>query len=312
MKYLKIKTVKKIRELFEKNFILNKSLEKITRSEMFEFGTSDEFLKIYDLLALEIGKKMKWSLKKTIYQSTPTFRVFRPNMHGTSFHNDFSYGHGMQSFTVWIPLTDINKDNTFRMINSKFTKKNRNIISKIAIDYNEKLEKKIFNNSFPVMPKKNEVAIFSSNEIHGSPKNNSKSTRISFDFRLTQKDDITSTKELSSYQLLSSKKNRKKIDLKIKMGRTLKYICGGKSIPTSAQHFIIDKIASEFKINLVGQEAEMERFGAPFFYNYISNKLKHKKYKTIMIASQSILPHDYLSHSDKRIQIYDALEQRFL
>ena len=154
MKYLKIKNIKKLRDLFEKKFILKGNLNKIIKSEMFEFGTSDEFLKLYDLLALEVAKKMRWNLKKTIYQSTPTFRVFKPKMHGTSFHNDFSYGHGMKSFTVWIPLTAINRDNTFRIINSEFNRKNKNIISEIAINYNEKFEKKNFKELISCFTKK--------------------------------------------------------------------------------------------------------------------------------------------------------------
>ena len=81
MKYLKVKSIHQIKELFQKTFFNNnshfeKDISQITRSKMFDFGTSDQFLKLYDLLALEISKKMKWDLNKIIYQSTPTFRVF--------------------------------------------------------------------------------------------------------------------------------------------------------------------------------------------------------------------------------------------
>ena len=319
MKFIKSKVLKLIRNEFKNYFSLSSEIPKenelkiITRKQMFELGSTHSFLNLYDLYAKEIIEKMNWDKNNTIYQATPTFRVFAPNQHGTSFHNDFAYGHGIKSFTVWSPLTPCTNENTFHVLKPEFKNFQKDIIQSLASSYNDKLEKDLETKTHPVLPKQNEFVIFSSEEIHGSPMNSSNRTRISFDFRITSKDDVTSTKNLSSYASISLNDTVERPQLKNETGKTLKYICGGKSISTSAQHFIIDKVASEYNINIVAQEAEMERYGAPFLINYLNSKIKSKSYDTIIVASSQVLPNDYQSFAkDSKVKIFDALEQKFL
>ena len=44
-----------------------------------------------------------------VFQLQPTPRVVLPNSLATSFHCDKWYGHGSSTYTIWVPLHDIEK-----------------------------------------------------------------------------------------------------------------------------------------------------------------------------------------------------------
>ena len=92
---------------------------KDVRSLFFEVFATKEFKEIYERLALELAEQFEIDPKNFLIQSTPTPRVFRPGDHGTSWHTDFWYGHGVKSKTVWVPIKNVMPGSTFSVVKNK-------------------------------------------------------------------------------------------------------------------------------------------------------------------------------------------------
>ena len=88
---------------------------------------------------------------------------------------------------------------------------------------------------------------------------------------------------------------------------------GGKNADTTSQHIIIEGVAKQYGLNIVGQEAEIERHGFEILMKNIKGKFKNKEYNSIIIASTNILSLRILRQiKDSRIKVYSALEGKFL
>jgi hypothetical protein len=276
------------------------------RDLMFNFFKQKIFLDCYYEIAKDGACKVGMLGDGLMLQTTPTPRVFRPGDHGTSFHCDYWYGHGRSAHTIWIPLTDINEKNTFRLCAED---KNS--------DFYEKLERQngfihsedeLVTNSYPAIPPPNHGVIFNSKVIHGSPLNESDKERISIDFRITMRDDKSSTKDVENYYAFSNGVFNKNLD-RFERRRFLKYICGGAEKNTNAQHLLIESTAKYYNINVVAQEAEIERFGHPMLLSYLNGLAKTKGFDGIIIASKSILSSDVVQQITKaEIPVYSCLE----
>jgi hypothetical protein len=280
------------------------------REKMFEFFSSEAFLELYFQLAIEVAKDNGCLSPGLLLQKTPTPRVFRVGDHGTSFHSDYWYGHGERSFTIWTPLSEIKTGNTFWLCNLEKNDYYLQILS------NEKnfieIESKIIDDCYPAMPKAGTSVIFSSKRIHGSPKNISNSERISFDFRIAFESDSTSTKDLSNFYrydgLIFTDSNNLFVGKKF-----IKYICGGSNKSTTAQHLMIESASKHYNISIDGQEAEIERFGHPMFYEYLNGLALKKGFDGIVVASSAVLSSEaFLAAQRSSIVVYCALENVFL
>jgi hypothetical protein len=240
----------------------------------------------------------------------PTARVFRPGTIGTSFHCDYWYGHGAESNTIWIPLSDLEADNSFRVcIHKNQDTLYREIEEKgLYVDIPED----IINDSEPVLPKPGQAFVFSSKLLHGSPLNSSTRTRLSMDFRISSTNDPTSTKDLANYYHYGSNGfNLPRHELEGK--RLLKYICGGKNKNTYLQHVLIEETAKRYKMNVAEQEAEIERFGHPIFRKYLDGKTSCHKIEGLIIASKSILDDESIDFARKSgLVVWCALENDYL
>ena len=93
----------------------------------------------------------------------------------------------------------------------------------------------------------------------------------------------------------------------------LKYICGGIHKDTEAQHEIIEYVAKKNNLNIVGQEAEIERLGFSVFNRHAFNINPEKNFNAIIIASNSVLDRGILDQNLKKaLPIYSALEGCFI
>jgi hypothetical protein len=245
-----------------------------------------------------------------VLQSIPTPRVFRPGTHGTSFHCDYWYGHGLEFYTIWLPLTPVEPGNSFFVCTEEYQK---SLYEKLenTLKFIE-LEEEILTFSSPVLPKPGSAFIFNSKVLHGSPTNISSKTRVSFDFRIGHKSDVTSTKDLANYYHFKNgffylPKHP------LEGARVLKYVCGGKGKNTFAQHAIIEESARHYKMNISEQEAEVERFGFPMLHAYLSGAMSHKKLDGIIIASRTLLDPEIINlASCSKLKVWCALENMFL
>lgn len=280
------------------------------RDLMFEFFKTNIFTDLYFKIASDGARSVNQLYDGILLQTIPTPRVFRPGDHGTSFHTDYWYGHGESAYTIWIPLTKIDEKNTFRICNESSN-------NEFLREFEEKpnvieAQNRLIKESFPAMPSIGQGVIFGSKILHGSPLNSSTKERISIDFRISKKDDKSSTKDILGYYEYSKDSfNRQKNRFSGK--RFLKYICGGHGKNTNAQHMIIEAAAKFYNINIVAQEAEIERYGFPMLSSYQDNLASEKNIDGLIIASRSIIDAEHLiNYANGNLSIYFCLENEFL
>lgn len=310
MNILKIKNVLKLKNYFYSYFKLkNLKEDKIDISDLYNFASTKKFNSLYKKIISETIKSSKLNPNRVCVQAQPTFRKYTKNSHGTSFHNDYLYGHGKKTNTVWIPLYGLKKENSVYFLKKKFR---RQVSDKLLLSmYSKEFELKLIQNSEIPDLKNDEIITFNSKIIHGSPKNLSNVTRYSLDFRISEYNDKSSNKKMHHYLFFENNKWKQKNIFKGK--RFLKYICGGKNKDTIAQHLIIESVSKYYNINIVAQEAEFERYGYEILKKNMIGKLGKKNYNSIIISSSTILKPKILSQIiNSKIQIYSALEGKFL
>lgn len=280
------------------------------RDKMFDFFRSPDFLDSYFRLAIDVADSLNMKNCDLVLQSQPTPRIFRPGDHGTSFHCDYWYGHGESAYTIWTPLTEIEEGNTFHLLEKEKNDHYLEILS--AANGRIEIESELITNSLIALPAKGQSVVFNSKIIHGSPKNTSSKERISFDFRICCKSDLTSTKDLTSYFYFDGD-GFKRPKVKFGQDRYIKYISGGREKDTAAQHMIIESVAKLLLINIVAQEAEVERFGNVVLDQYLDGLAKAKNLQGIVVASKSLLSPQIIDKANKSdIKVFCVLENLFL
>ena len=275
---------------------------------MYEFTRTNDFIEIYHQIALDIVNKLFLDQKEVCLQPNVTIREFKEGAHGTSFHTDYLYGHGINTYTVWTPLYGLTNGNSFWISD----KSNNYNSEDLAFNYSQKLEMEMLESSFEVLPLEKQCAVFSSNCIHGSPISKSSTTRYSFDFRVSLANDVTSTKKIDEYFFLQHDKWIAKSN-PFNGLLFLKYICGGLTKDTTMQHEIIEYAAKNKKIKIVAQEAEMERFGYKVFERYLRNHNLDKGFNAIIIASSNIVNRECINLiKQSKLKVFSALDGIFL
>jgi len=315
MNYFFSRSILKAQQFFDECFQgsglhIEDSSSRELRDFMFSLLSADQFKEIYFEIASEVASDLGLNLSNIVLQTQSTPRIFRPGSHGTSFHSDYWYGHGLLSHTVWIPFTQLNNGNTFMVCNDKsISEKYRHQISSAQAITIHKLHEAKFS---PVLPGPGEAFIFSSDILHGSPQNLSKNTRLSIDFRIGIKDDQTTTKDIQQYFHFDGKCFRRP-QHKLHNKKVLKYVAGGKNKNTFAQHILIEATAKEFGMLTGEQEAEMERFGQPIFLSLIGGIAAELNFEAIIIASKFILEEGSVARSlSSSFPVFCALENNFL
>jgi hypothetical protein len=313
--YIDIAEVAELQNYFSEKIKQNKldkdkdSVSKI-RQFMFDFFETPSFKKLYFKIAREVICKLPHKTVEIALQQLPTPRVFRPGAIGTSLHCDYWYGHGVQAKTIWIPLSELDELNTFRIL--KQTNQG-NPYQEDETENIHNLDLKEFNSkSEAVLPKFGQAFVFGSKLLHGSPLNTSDRTRLSIDFRISLKGDTTSTKDLANYYQYDGN-GFVIVPHGLKNKRLLKYICGGKGKNTLTQHILIEETAKRLDIGVSEQEAEIERFNYPIIRRYLSEKIDSPKIDGIIIASISILdPLIILEAKQSNMPVWCALENDFI
>lgn len=308
-KYIASDSICLIQNLFIKTFSateLNKG--NIGRENLYKFTRINDFIEIYHQLARDIVINLSLDKKEVCLQPHVTIREFKEGAHGTSFHTDYLYGHGINTYTIWTPLYGLTNGNSF-WVSDKITNHNS---EDLVFNYSKELEMEMLAQSFEVLPPENQCAVFSANCIHGSPINKSSITRYSFDFRVSLANDKTSTKKIDEYFFLKNNKWIKKNNPFTGL-LFLKYICGGLTKDTTMQHEIIEYAAKNKKIEIVAQEAEIERFGYKVFERYLKNDNHDKGFNAIIIASSNILDTDCINLiKTSKVKVFSALDGIFL
>ena len=292
----------------------NDSKHKNLRNLMIDYFKNRQFQEDYFQMTSFILERLGLNSSNALLQKTPTPRIFRPGDHGTSFHSDYWYGHGEKTITIWTPLSDLEVGNSFSIVpDERVNEDITQALNESCGVTSSEQEKNILEFSDPVIMPLGQSVIFPSRIIHGSPKNITNKVRVSFDFRIADARDKTSTKDPASYFQWSNDsfiiaENR------FAGANYIKYICGGEHKSTMAQHLIIESVVKEYSISISGQEAEVERFGQPIFRAYLDTLAITKNVDGLIIASKSILDAQSvkLAENCKTVKVYCALENEFI
>lgn len=282
------------------------------RSVFFSYFRSKEFKIIINKFCKELCVKYKIPINEFVVQPVPTPRIFRPGDHGTSWHTDFWYGHGETFRTVWVPIKGISPGATFQLV--------------LSPDCNQKLVNYYSSNpellakeidlldceTMPALPPDESALIFDSNQLHSSLSNETNIERMSFDFRFGNVNDSTSNKDLSTY--LKFENDTLTHRYKNKDYKFLKYIRGSKVLDTSAQHILIEGCGKNRQMNIIGQEAEIERYGQPMLLKHINDiKDKKSKFDGIIISTEKLIDENYKKKiQSSNVSIYFVLENKWM
>jgi len=144
--------------------------------QAYKGAKENNFLRLYNVLVGCVQADLNLDSDIWCIQAIPTFRFQTPGLTGTKeYHRDLDYGHPVQSLNVIVPVTDMTERRTFE-------------IEKVP--YTEIYE--------PVLAKVGEVVVFNGSlHKHGSQRNTSEFSRVSFDFRFAMKRYLTGKPSVS-------------------------------------------------------------------------------------------------------------------
>lgn len=284
----------------------------LIKSEFFRIFKSDEFIDLYSRLAREIVDDFFPPDTDVRVQATPMPRIFFPKSHGTSFHTDYWYGHGLTTYTVWLPLFNCITGATFFSDHNNslgidtVNDPSLNPLSSLFID-------KLCTPLFEVLPPYSSCYIFPSHVLHGSVCNNTSVTRLSFDFRITSANDSTSTKDFSDHLLFSNSNLLVPNKHPLHGKSVLKYIIGGQGSNAQIQLQVIETMALKHGVLAHDQEREIERYHYPVLRKVIEDKTFFSQYEAIAVMSLSQLPQEAISLiASSEVPFWSCYDNRLL
>ena len=312
--YFESPVIARIQPLFSSllEFELTPKNNHIIKSEFFRVFNSDEFNILYSRLSREIVDDFFPAETDVRVQATPMPRIFYPKSHGTSFHTDYWYGHGLTTYTVWLPLFNCISGATFFSDHNNslgidtVNDPSLNPLSSLFIDM-------LCAPLFEVLPPHSSCYVFPSHVLHGSICNNTPATRLSFDFRITQADDSTSTKDFSDHLLFSDSNLLVPNKHPLRGKSVLKYITGGKNSNAQIQLQVIESIALKHGVLAHDQEREIERYHYPVLKKILKDKTFLSQYEAIAIMSASQLPQEVIGLiASSEVPFWSCYDNRLL
>ncbi len=256
-------------EHLKKNKKLKKNIE-IYRQICFETFRSAEFQKVYKKFGIFLINN--FFNKNALLQKTPTVRIQIPGEKCTPYHSDTWYGHGKSVRTFWLPLTDVNEENTlFVSTTLKESLELMKKIEKIKPSYADiyKLSKNICK---PLIGQPGDIFTFSSQLIHGTEVSKNSKFRISFDFRIAKNNKELGIKSKSNFYSFHDLKKKNKIkNYKSFTGLFYTNYCNG--ISAKSQLMLCNAFCRENNIKIKGGDSEILPLKyLPVLKSYLTDK----------------------------------------
>jgi len=201
------------------------------------------------------------------YQKIPSIRIQFPNSKTVNFHTDCWYGHGEEVQNFWLPLVDVQGNESLAILDDDESDKALDKFYAEApsiIEINEYCEQKCWF----VKLKYGEILHFPAKLLHGTLNNTSDCTRISFDFRMRVENSDTGTKQTSFFSNSEKNKNNNlEMDEMRSPELALAYINPilESDMQLSQKHQILINInyARENKFSIIVHETELIGFKNP-------------------------------------------------
>lgn len=275
-------------------YLLHQSKDKIL-SESYSIIKGPKFFFFYQKLIKRIKKELKYDF---YYQKFPSARISQPGDNENPFHIDLWSGHGKNIKNFWIPIVSLNKYNTLYTVDEINSK---NLIDKhVKNNFDrDKFQKSAFECAKPVIANPGDIVVFSNKNIHGTITNRSKSTRLSFDFRILKVGDDPGIRDINKFYECTKKKlkNNKKnyVHAMLYSKNSVAHISH------VAQRSVIEDYCS--RSNLVVKEESSEMHGLDTYPN-INYHLKTNKLPLVLFSLKCLPKNkDYLIQIVKKIKI---------
>ena len=82
---------------------------------------------------------------------------------------------------------------------------------------------------------------------------------------------------------------------------------------TTAQNIILEAYAKDHSMKIIGQEAEIERYGNPILDKYLEGKIKKRQINSIMISTIDILNKNTIKNLAKsKLKVFSIMQEKFL
>ena len=276
-------------------YLLSQSKDKIL-SESYSIIKGSKFVFLYQKLIGRIRKELKYDF---YYQKSPSARISQPGDNENPFHVDLWSGHGQNIINFWIPIVSLNKYNTLYTVDEINSK---NLIEKhVKKDFDrDKFQKNSFNCAKPVLAKPGDMVVFSNKNIHGTITNRSKSTRLSFDFRILKVGDDPGIRDINKfYECTKIKQKNNKENYVHAMLYSKNSVA---HISHVSQRSVIEDYCS--RSNLIAKEESSEMHGLDTYPN-INYHIKTKKLPLVLFSLRCLpINKNHLIDIVKKLRLY--------
>jgi sporadic carbohydrate cluster protein (TIGR04323 family) len=247
-----------------------------------------EFTQPYDNLCGQIIEKI--FAGKAAYQRVPSVRIQIPGRTSVNYHTDEWYGHGHDVQNFWLPLTSVAGTNSLYVSNEQASVNITGIIrgQKNSIKEMNELARRACQ---PLSMKFGEVYYFNSHVIHGTEKNDTDQTRVSFDFRMLRDGDGKGLKDESFFMRVGQRNPGAHAERQysgvIYIGKRRGFT---NVISQKYQALLCNRYASENRIAVLVAETELSSFGhLPTLWNMVSGDYAGS-FSELIIFSAFLLP----------------------
>ena len=248
-------SLKSLSEISNFEFSYNNS--ELLRQKIFDFFRTKDGIEVYKKLIIFIAKKQ--NLKDFFVQKVPTIRIHLIGRGITSFHCDSWYGHHVNAWSFWIPLTKVFDSNSLWI----FKNKQQNDISYYTNYFNKKklslvqIDDYFSKNTEPCSLNVSQGLAFNGNEIHGTVINNTTKSRISFDFRIAEKIEHLATKPMSNYWNFKNGKFTEENNEISSIPNVATYSTFLENVPSKNQILMASVISRDMGFNIIRNESEI-------------------------------------------------------
>jgi hypothetical protein len=257
-------------------------------SSIYDLFLTEKFTDIYDRLCGEIISA-KFA-GKAAYQKIPSVRIQMPGQIAGNYHTDEWYGHGHDVQNFWLPLVPVSGTNSM-YVSDELT--SLPVIQAIRGGRKSVIEINELARPFcmPLNMTFGEIYHFNSHSIHGTERNTTATSRVSFDFRMLRDGDDRGLKDESFFLRPGER-------VKASTAPTIGAIYIGKStgftkvISQKYQALLCIRYANENHISVQPAVTEFTSFDHhPALWNMLSGT-QSGTFSQLIIFSASLLPSD--------------------
>lgn len=246
----------------------------IFRQRLFQLFRHYEFQELYrDFVKHLIETHFDTA---AVVQKTPTVRIQLVNGNSVSFHSDAWYGHGQNVNSFWLPLTQVAGNNSLQIARTRSDSVELlNSIEQEQLDLDE-INFRAGQICEPITANFGDLIVFNGDMIHGTLRNNTDATRVSFDFRIAHSlSDIGNKPKANffTYDELSVPMSSPESDsITIPAKKAIMYSGKCGAITAKNQLVFLNEYARLNNIKIIGSESEIVVFDyAPVLQKYTTN-----------------------------------------